>query len=77
MIAPSKIVLLILLVWALWFAMRWVNRAVPPPRRRPAGAGPGAGPQRAIEDLVACRTCGAYVAAGASSCGRSDCPQGR
>jgi len=37
----------------------------------------GQGPQQAIaaEDLVKCRTCGAFVPAkSATSCGRPDCP---
>jgi len=46
--------------------MRWLNRAPTRiVRRREARS-----PQSAIEDLVACRICGAYVAADAAGCGK-------
>jgi hypothetical protein len=75
MISVPKIVLIVLLVFAALYVMRWLNRVPadnirrrrPPPERRP----------RAIEDLVACRACGAYVAPGAGGCGKADCPQQR
>lgn len=42
--------------------------------RNAAGAKPAAG-QPGVEDMVECRTCGAYVAQnGARNCGRKDCP---
>ena len=42
----------------------------PPPRA------PGPQPRRAVvEDTRLCTVCGAYVAANAANCGRSDCPQ--
>ncbi len=73
MIAVPKIVVLFLLVVVVWYAMRWLNRSPPNvARRRPA-----ASPPPAIEDLVACRVCGAYVAADAHGCGKPGCPQPR
>ncbi|HEX3953651.1 MAG TPA: hypothetical protein VHW90_08770 [Stellaceae bacterium] len=76
MIAPPKVILLLLLLWVVWYGMRWLNRPpARPMRRRPAGAAPP--PQRAIEDLVACRVCGAYVATGTAGCGKPGCPQPR
>ena len=36
---------------------------------------PSPRPQAAVEDLVSCRICGAYVAASAHRCGKADCPQ--
>jgi hypothetical protein len=74
MIAFPKLVLLILVVVAAWYAYRWLNgpgRELPR-RRRTA-------PRAAIhaEDLAACGVCGAYVAAGAPGCGRPDCPRPR
>jgi hypothetical protein len=27
-----------------------------------------------VEDTEACRTCGSFVSAGATRCGRTDCP---
>jgi hypothetical protein len=78
MIDVPKLVVLLLVGFFVWYAMRWVNGAAARNRRR--GAPPPSGRQRqqqAIEDLVACRVCGAYIAAGAPACGRSDCPQPR
>ena len=72
MIQFPKLVLLILVAVAVWYAMRWLNR-VPQnvARRRQA---PSPRPQPAVEDLTACRVCGAYVAAGAPACGKPGCP---
>lgn len=73
MIALPKLVLLVLLAFVVWYAMRWLNRPSPSvPRRRPAAP---VGPQAAVEDLTACRVCGAYVAASARGCGKPGCPQ--
>ena len=73
MIALPKLVLLILVGFAVWFAMRWMHGAPTKiVRRREANS-----PQPAIQDLVACRICGAYVAADAAGCAKPDCPQPR
>lgn len=78
----------ILVIWAVWYGLRWL-KALPrapgsPPRpgmRRDArpgahpGAHPGAPPQIKAEDLVACKVCGTYVAADAPACGRRGCPR--
>ena len=75
MIALPKLVLLILLGFAVWYGIRWLNRAPPTiVRRRQA---PSPGPQQAVEDLTACPTCGAYVAASERGCGTPGCPQPR
>jgi hypothetical protein len=74
MITLPKLLLIVLLIAAVWVAFRWLNppaRSVP--RRRPA-ASPRGAPQ-AVEDLTACRVCGAYVAATARGCGKPGCPQ--
>jgi len=77
MIAAPKIVLIILLIFVVWYAVRWLNRPVPKAVRRGAsrGARSAARPQAAVEDLVACRACGAYVAASARGCGKAGCPR--
>ena len=73
MIALPKLVLLVVLGFAVWYGMRWLNRAPSKiVRRREAPS-----PQGAIQDLVACRICGAYIAADAAGCGKPDCPQPR
>jgi hypothetical protein len=73
MIALPKLVLLVLVAFAVWYARRWLNRAPTRiVRQREARSA-----QRVIQDLVACRICGAYVAADAAGCARPDCPQPR
>jgi hypothetical protein len=75
MIAVPKLILIALLGFVVWQAMRWLNRPAASPRvpnRRAASPAP---PQATVEDLTACRVCGAYVAAGARGCGKPGCPQ--
>ena len=74
MIAP-KLVLIILVVFAVWYALRWLNRA--PPKAVRQREAPSPRPQPAVEDLTACPACGAYVAASARDCGKAGCPQPR
>ncbi len=75
MIALPKILLFVAVAVAVWYALRWWQRTVPTiVRRREARSAPR---QAAIEDLVACGVCGAYVAADAKGCGKSGCPQPR
>jgi peptidoglycan/LPS O-acetylase OafA/YrhL len=66
-----KLIVLVLALLAAWCFYRWVNRAGRDLLRQ-RGA-----PRRTIdaEDLTACSVCGAFVAAGAPGCGRSDCPR--
>jgi len=74
MIALPKLVLLILVGLGVWFGTRWMQGAATKIVRRREAAPPR---QPAIQDLVACRVCGAYVAADAAGCGKPDCPQPR
>lgn len=81
-ISVPKLVLLVIVILAVWYVSRVVNRgaAVLERRRRNAAAGPrgqGTHGLGIIEDLVPCRICGAYVSPGARSCGRPGCPQPR
>ena len=81
----SKLALVVAVIIAVWYALRWLNRAPTHLTRRhgtsPWAKGPRPAPpgtaQAAIEDLVACHTCGTFVAPGARSCGRPGCPQPR
>jgi uncharacterized protein len=75
----SKLLVLIIVVLAVWYGFKYVNRVEEVRRaslrRKPAG--PARRDERVIEaeDMVKCRSCGAYVTAkGATRCGRSDCP---
>ena len=80
MIEVPKLVVILLVGFLVWYAMRWVNGIAPKTQRRGRAPGPrppsgGQRQQQAIEDLVACRTCGAYVSPGAPACGKAGCPQ--
>ena len=85
-----KIILFGVAVYAAWKTLarwkglydRFIGNPPPAPQRPPAQtppaqparpAPPSAGPL--ISDASACAICGTYVAAGASKCGRQDCPQ--
>ena len=75
MFVPTKLLLIALLVLVAWYALRRINRPAPNiARRRPVAP---SRPQPAVEDLTACRTCGAYVASSARACGKPACPQPR
>jgi hypothetical protein len=74
-LSVPKLVLIIILILAVWYISRLMNRgAFTLERRRRRAA---ARPRRhdAVEDLVSCRACGAYVSPGARNCGRPACPQ--
>ena len=73
-----ELFLILVVVFAAWHVVKMFNRinTQVPPRQRPQ-APPQ--PRRIIEaeDLVACKGCGAYIAASARHCGRANCPQPR
>jgi len=76
-ISVPKLVLIIILILAVWYVSRVMNRGASAlERRRRRATAPPRRPS-AIEDLVPCRTCGAYVSPGARDCGRPACPQAR
>jgi hypothetical protein len=77
MITVPKLVLIIILILAVWYISRIVNRGAAAPDRRRRNAPPRPGGSAALEDLVPCRTCGAYVSPGAHNCGRPACPRPR
>jgi hypothetical protein len=73
MVGLPKLFLIVLVIVAVWYAVRAVNRMRPqmPPRQTQPRA------QIEAEDLVNCRVCGSYVAVSARHCGRPDCAQPR
>jgi hypothetical protein len=79
MISFPKLIEIALVIFAVWFAVRWLNR--PPVTRRARPASPRPEPRTArrveAEDLVACAACGAYVSESARSCGKPVCPRPR
>ena len=73
MIEIPKLVVILLIGFLAWYAVRWLNRRPESPARRRTASPPR---QRAIEDLVPCPKCGTYVASGAG-CAKPGCPQPR
>jgi len=73
MVGLPKLFLIALVIVAVWYAVRAVNRMRPQMPTRPM---PPRG-QIEAEDLVSCRVCGSYVAVSARHCGRPDCRQPR
>jgi uncharacterized protein len=80
----QKLLLLLLIVGAVWYGFKFVNRlqqardSEGKSRSRVRGSKPPASEPSAateVEDMVRCPTCDAFVAARSTShCGRSDCP---
>lgn len=81
----NKLLLTVVLVIAAWLGFKYWNRFVLGPyqrrqremaRRDPAPAKEEAAgePPAHVQDMVECRVCGSYVAAGGGRCGRPDCP---
>jgi len=68
-----KLILIVLVILAVWYALRAFNRVRPqtPPQRSQVR------PLIEAEDLVSCRVCGTYIASSARHCGRAGCPQPR
>ncbi len=76
MIEVPKLVVILLIGFLVWYAMRWVNGIAPKAQRRgPTARSQPPRQQQTIEDLVACHVCGAYVSPGAPACGKPGCPQ--
>jgi len=90
MLSLSKLLLLALVIGAVWYGWRWVNRVnaigrertaakrreATSPTQRPSSA--ATAPSGDAEDMEKCPECGAYVAPRhAVSCGRPPCPYGR
>lgn len=76
-ISVPKLVLILLLILAVWYVSRVLDRGASALERRRRNAGAQVRGQSAIEDLVPCRACGAYVSPGARHCGRPACPKPR
>jgi uncharacterized protein len=68
----SKLLVLALIIAAVWYGFKWLNRAAS--AKRVGGGKPSDAPR--ADDLTACPACGTYVAAGLKECpsDRTDCP---
>ncbi|HZH28079.1 MAG TPA: hypothetical protein VEY95_12935 [Azospirillaceae bacterium] len=79
MFSLSKLLALAAIIAAVWAAFKWYRRIALLKERLdadPARTGRD-GPRRQVEEMVRCRTCGTFVAAGGGACGRDGCPQAR
>ena len=76
-----ELFIILVVVFAAWHVVKAFNRLAsqqtPPPRGPQRPQQPQARQIIEAEDLVACKGCGAYIAASARHCGRADCPQPR
>ncbi len=81
----TKILFTIAAVLVVWYGFKWVSRIQAQRqaqanevlrdagRKSPSGRREAGAPT--AEDMVRCRVCGDYVAAGAATaCGQADCP---
>ncbi len=78
--SPGKLLFLIVVIAVVWYGSKYVSRVEAvrrhareeKARRQQQRMAP-----RAVEDLVKCPRCGAFVAAGgAAKCGKQECPWG-
>ena len=74
-----KVVVLVAVIAVVWFGYRWLQRwqAETEARARKAASGVRGGRAIQAETMTACNACGAYVVAGARSCGKRGCPYPR
>jgi TRAP-type C4-dicarboxylate transport system permease small subunit len=73
----GKLLTIAAVIAVAWFGWRWWQRQIEKPtaKAQPPQSPPPAGPaarqgKPAVEDLVACGVCGAYVPAGTMHCDR-------
>ena len=77
-LSPQKILLIVLVIGAVWWFFRRSQikrRQRDELGRNPRPRAKKSQPAKPVEDMKQCRICSAYVpAAGASRCGRENCP---
>ena len=74
----SKILILIAIISAIWFAFRLLGQLDRQRRdvaRKEKERGRAQGPTpRQVDDMVRCDVCGTFVARGSKGCGKPGCP---
>jgi len=78
----TKLLFTIGAIVVIWYGFKWVGRmqqqrerSVDAKQKKTRKAAKSTEPADAIEDMVACSTCGDFVAAkGTRACGRDNCP---
>ncbi len=68
----TKLVVLLVVIVFVWQGFKHFGRVAN--KAQPKETKATAGPERI--DTVECTSCGVYVSAAASGCGRKDCPYG-
>jgi hypothetical protein len=76
--SPTKLLVLVAIISALWFGLRLLSQ-IDRSRREAARKEkeqPRVQPQqsRKVADMVKCKVCGIFTAAGSKSCGKTGCP---
>jgi hypothetical protein len=76
--SPTKLLVLVAIISALWFGLRLLSQI--DRRRREAArkekeqARVQPQQSRKVADMVKCKVCGTFTAAGSKSCGKAGCP---
>ncbi|MBF0247276.1 MAG: hypothetical protein HQL36_04285 [Alphaproteobacteria bacterium] len=70
----TKILFTIVVVFAVWQAFRMLARLQDQRAEKKAVRDQDAPRQKGVENMVECPVCRSYVAQGAASCGRGNCP---
>jgi hypothetical protein len=69
-----KLLIVVLIIGAAWYIMRWFNRVHPQMAPRRPAQPRARKPMIEAEDLVPCRACGTYMPVSARNCGKPACP---
>ena len=76
--SPTKLLVLVAVISAIWFGFRLlgqIDRSRRDAARREKEQRPTQPKQtRAVADMVKCKVCGTFTAAGSKSCGKAGCP---
>jgi uncharacterized protein len=74
----SKILILIAIISAIWFAFRLLGQldrqrrdVARKEKERTRSQGPA---PRQVDDMVKCDVCGTFIARGSAACGKAGCP---
>jgi len=76
--SPTKLLVLVAIISAIWFGLRLLSqidrnrREATRQEKKQTRAQPK--PSVQVADMVKCKVCGAFNAAGSKSCGKAGCP---
>jgi uncharacterized protein len=78
----GKFFVLAIVIAAVWYGWRWLQRVEDSGARRPRtptprrDQPPPSAPPRPVDDMQRCAVCGEYVSVNARRCARPTCPRG-